>query len=134
MKLTREDCSDIKRMFNDKQRTATTASLSHLFKISEPTVHKVLAGKYKPREEYKLSKKLADLSAFAAQYKPPVDLTQVSDAEITYEYMRRFNARRKRAGGRKPILTPCEHCGESFGVAELRYHTPRCTGTKAGRA
>jgi hypothetical protein len=79
----------------------------------------------------KLSKKLAGLSALAAKHKPPVDLTQVPDADITREYMRRFNARRKRAGGRKPILKPCELCGESFGVAELKYHTPRCPGKTA---
>ena len=55
MKLTREECDDIRRMYADKTRNIQTGNLAHLFRVSSATILKVIAGKYKPSEEYKMA-------------------------------------------------------------------------------
>lgn len=34
--------------------------------------------------------------------------------------------RKRNSGYRKPVLRPCEHCGQKFGTVELRRHKPKC--------
>ena len=55
-----------------------------------------------------------------------IDLTTIPDDDLTREYMRRINARRKRAGGRPVVLTPCKFCGQEFGFNDMRVHVPQC--------
>jgi hypothetical protein len=55
-----------------------------------------------------------------------IDLTQVSDADLTHEYMRRFNAKYGGNGGRSKQLRPCKFCGAEFGGREMRKHIVVC--------
>ena len=53
---------------------------------------------------------------------------------LASEAARLLQARRKRrAGGRPKVLTPCPWCAKGFGVAELRGHLPRCPKKRAKR-
>lgn len=55
-----------------------------------------------------------------------IDLSTVPDEDLKNEYMRRFNARYRGPGGRKPSLRPCPLCHEQFGSHALRAHLPKC--------
>ena len=54
------------------------------------------------------------------------DLSKIPDEDLKREFMRRFNATRKRAGGRPPVLKPCVYCGQQFGFEDMRRHVPEC--------
>lgn len=57
-----------------------------------------------------------------------IDLSLVSDEELSREYWRRAHAARQGGkGGRPKKLKPCPKCGEQFGFNELREHKPKCT-------
>lgn len=51
----------------------------------------------------------------------------VSDEDLTREYMRRHNERRRKTPPRPKVLRPCEWCGEEFGAREMRGHIPQCS-------
>lgn len=60
-------------------------------------------------------------------YRESWDLASIPDAEIFSEVARRRSAQRgDNVGGRPKSLSPCEHCGEKHGVAEMRKHRARC--------
>jgi hypothetical protein len=60
----------------------------------------------------------------------PALLASVPDQEITREYMRRLNLRRKRIGNPK-VLRPCQWCGLELGAREMRQHIPNCEKRKS---
>jgi hypothetical protein len=63
-----------------------------------------------------------------------LDLSQVSDEDLKREFMRRFNQRRTRSGGRPRKLRLCPYCGGKFGAVELRVHKPVCESKPAAAA
>ena len=57
-----------------------------------------------------------------------IDLSAVSDADITREHNRRLAARRDSSkAGRRKKLQPCHKCGAQLGTRELRAHIKGCT-------
>jgi hypothetical protein len=56
-----------------------------------------------------------------------IDLSAVSDADITREHNRRLAARRDSSkAGRRKKLQPCHKCGAQLGTRELRAHIKGC--------
>lgn len=53
VKLTREECADIKRLYADTSKRETSATLAHLFRVSPQTILAVLNDRYTPFEDRK---------------------------------------------------------------------------------
>lgn len=63
-----------------------------------------------------------------------MDLSTIPDEALKFEYMRRFNARRRRGGGRPQVLKPCPLCGLNYSAVEMRVHVPKCRKERSNDA
>ncbi len=60
-----------------------------------------------------------------------IDLSALADADLHAEVARRRQAKRKvRRGGPKPIIKPCQFCGEDTTARQRQRGCPTC-GKKA---